>query len=61
MTFHEQGATVISDMSVFPQPDVPDLDDQQGVLQCNIDVLAGTTASIKVDQDLQWPDDKVLR
>ncbi len=44
-----------------PTPDVTDLDDKRGVLQWNIDALAGATTSIKVNQDLQWPDDKVLR
>lgn len=44
-----------------PQPNVVDLDNQRGVLEWDVDVPAGTTTLIYVDQDLQWPDDKVLR
>ncbi|MGC1496231.1 MAG: DUF4139 domain-containing protein [Sulfitobacter sp.] len=44
-----------------PEPDVIDVDDKRGVLQWNVTAPAGMTTSIKVDHDLQWPTDKVLR
>lgn len=44
-----------------PNPDVTDVDDKRGVLQWNVTSPAGMTTSIKVDHDLQWPTDKVLR
>lgn len=44
-----------------PTPDVRDVDDKRGVLQWNTDIAAGTTAEIKIDVDMQWPDGMLLR
>ncbi|MGB7242440.1 MAG: DUF4139 domain-containing protein [Sulfitobacter sp.] len=44
-----------------PRPDLTDVDDLRGILQWNLDVAAGSTASISMTQDIRWPEDKVLR
>lgn len=44
-----------------PPPDETNVDDQRGVLQWEIDVAAGETREIEVQQELNWPDGMVLR
>lgn len=44
-----------------PQPDVQNVDDQRGVMQWNLDVAAGGTATITLEHELRWPEDKLLR
>lgn len=47
--------------SATPEPDETNVEDQRGVLQWNIDVAAGETSEIEIQQELNWPDGMVLR
>lgn len=49
------------DWSATPLPDSQNVNDKRGVLQWDTNVPAGTTSEIKIETNLKWPDDKVLR
>ncbi|APE44888.1 hypothetical protein BOO69_16855 [Sulfitobacter alexandrii] len=57
--------TIQDDLSIqwtaTPQPDERNVEDLRGVLQWNIDVPAGETREIEIQQELNWPDGMVLR
>lgn len=49
------------DWKATPRPTETDVDAQRGVLAWSLDLAAGTTQVITMDQALRWPEDKVLR
>ena len=50
-----------SDWSATPTPDETNLDDRRGILQWALNVAAGATTSITIEENLRWPEDKILR
>lgn len=44
-----------------PAPNQTNLDDRRGILQWDLNVAAGATTSITVEENLRWPEDKILR
>ena len=44
-----------------PAPSTENLDDLRGVLEWDLDVPAGGKTAVVIEQDLEWPEDKVLR
>ncbi|AXI44870.1 hypothetical protein C1J03_01755 [Sulfitobacter sp. SK012] len=49
------------DWEATPAPDQSDVDDQRGILQWNLNIAPGAEQQITVEQDIRWPDGKVLR
>lgn len=49
------------DWTARPQPDAETIDNRRGVLQWDLTLEPGDTAEIELEQQLTWPDGKVLR
>lgn len=49
------------DWSANPAPDQINIDDRRGILQWDLDVAAGATTSVTIEENLRWPEDKILR
>lgn len=49
------------DWSANPTPDQINIDDRRGILQWDLDVGAGATTSVTIEENLRWPEDKILR
>jgi uncharacterized protein (TIGR02231 family) len=58
---HAVEEDLVIDWTALPAPDAEDVDDKKGVLQWDISVPAGTTSSITIEQEISWPEGKVLR
>ncbi|MBM1632718.1 mucoidy inhibitor MuiA family protein [Sulfitobacter mediterraneus] len=49
------------DWTANPVPDETNLDDRRGILQWDLNVAAGATTSVTIEENLRWPEDKILR
>lgn len=44
-----------------PKADIVDVDDRRGLIQWNLTIGPDTTQEIMIEQDIRWPDGKILR
>ncbi|MEQ6203138.1 DUF4139 domain-containing protein [Sulfitobacter sp. HNIBRBA2951] len=49
------------DWSASPTADVRDVEERRGLMQWNLELDAGETQEITIEQSIRWPDGKVLR